>query len=336
MLLIDAFPANNEISLINFRVNYLFNQVDLFIIAESAHTHSGEKKPLYISQWLKERPDLSEKVKTLVIDLKSKEEFSSNWGKWDNEQQQRTQLAKFIHEHFENAQYILSDADELPSRAQVEKLRFIQSPHRFITSCSYLHANFLGKGMHHKSWCHGLMSSTTFSVSHNGGRYIKYPILECAENGLHVSYQINDLQSLRNKLESNASQRFNQDYMKSPLFLNFCSKMAISPLGEFHTKGFGLLKVQVVSDFSEQQRLLWLMYPSLFGATAIDHSIFRRVFSSLLVSAVQRQYWHREELLQAFIHKTIPKRPTIYAIVYVQIFYSLLQSIRNTATRRRQ
>lgn len=335
MLLIDAFPANNEISLIEFRINYLFDHVDFFVICESDYTHSGKKKPLHISRWLQDKPNLAKKILIFLAELKSEEKFDSNWGRWENEISQRTQLAKFIHENFADARYILSDADELPSRRQVEKLRFINSPHRFITRCSYLHANFLGKGGPHKNWCHGIMGLTSLPVLENGGRYVKYPILDCTENGLHLSYMINDLKSIKTKLEANASQRFNQEYFKSPLFLNFCSDMAISPLGEFHTLGLGLLEIQNKDDYSEMQKIFWSMFPSFFGASSTVHSINRRVFSSLLVSAIQTQFWHREELLRAFIFRVDRKRFKLYVVVYSQILYSLRHNIRNLLVKIR-
>ena len=46
-MLIDAFTFNNELDLIEKRLEYLYNYVDRFLIVESNYTHSGKEKPLY-------------------------------------------------------------------------------------------------------------------------------------------------------------------------------------------------------------------------------------------------------------------------------------------------
>ena len=42
----DCFMFNNEIDLLNIRLNILNEYVDYFVIVESAETHSGLKKKL--------------------------------------------------------------------------------------------------------------------------------------------------------------------------------------------------------------------------------------------------------------------------------------------------
>ena len=54
--LIDAFIFFNEVELLKFRLQYLSDVVDYFIISESNYTHSGKSKPYYLDEILNELP----------------------------------------------------------------------------------------------------------------------------------------------------------------------------------------------------------------------------------------------------------------------------------------
>jgi beta-1,4-mannosyl-glycoprotein beta-1,4-N-acetylglucosaminyltransferase len=50
MKIIDCFIFYNELSLLQFRMNYLYDFVDHFVLVESSLTHSGNPKPFYFEQ----------------------------------------------------------------------------------------------------------------------------------------------------------------------------------------------------------------------------------------------------------------------------------------------
>ena len=50
MKVIDCFIFYNEIKLLQFRMNYLYDYVDHFILVESSLTHSGNPKPFYFEE----------------------------------------------------------------------------------------------------------------------------------------------------------------------------------------------------------------------------------------------------------------------------------------------
>jgi beta-1,4-mannosyl-glycoprotein beta-1,4-N-acetylglucosaminyltransferase len=50
MKIVDCFIFYNEIKLLQFRMNYLYDYVDHFVLVESALTHSGNPKPFYFEE----------------------------------------------------------------------------------------------------------------------------------------------------------------------------------------------------------------------------------------------------------------------------------------------
>ena len=57
MKVIDSFIFFNEINMLKLRLNYLNDVVDYFLISESNYTFSGNPKPYYLDEILKELPD---------------------------------------------------------------------------------------------------------------------------------------------------------------------------------------------------------------------------------------------------------------------------------------
>ena len=50
MKVIDCFTFFNELDLLEFRLKFLDQHVDMFVVAESNLTHSGKPKPYYFEE----------------------------------------------------------------------------------------------------------------------------------------------------------------------------------------------------------------------------------------------------------------------------------------------
>ena len=55
-MLIDCTIGFNEIDLFELRIAELEDVVDTFVVVEATHTHSGQPKPLYFTEWYKDNP----------------------------------------------------------------------------------------------------------------------------------------------------------------------------------------------------------------------------------------------------------------------------------------
>ena len=66
-MLIDSFPFFNEYELVELRIRYLEEIIDVFVIVEANITHQGRKKdwnfPNILKNNLKEFSNISENIK---------------------------------------------------------------------------------------------------------------------------------------------------------------------------------------------------------------------------------------------------------------------------------
>ena len=99
MKVIDCFIFYNELDLLNYRLNILYDIVDYFIIVESTHTFVGKEKPLFYN----ENKHLFEKFNDKIIHIivadfphKYPNINISNGEQWNNERFQRDQIKKGI------------------------------------------------------------------------------------------------------------------------------------------------------------------------------------------------------------------------------------------------
>ena len=62
-MIIDTFSFNKDFNALKIRISELYDVVDLFVVAESAYTHSGKKKPLHLSENIHNFSKFSSKIK---------------------------------------------------------------------------------------------------------------------------------------------------------------------------------------------------------------------------------------------------------------------------------
>jgi len=62
-MIIDTFSFNKDFNALKIRLSELYDVVDLFVVAESAYTHSGKKKPLHLSENIHNFSKFSSKIK---------------------------------------------------------------------------------------------------------------------------------------------------------------------------------------------------------------------------------------------------------------------------------
>lgn len=124
MKLLDLTIGFNEIDLFRIRYHELKDLVDKFIIVEATHTHSGNPKPLYFSEWKNRLGDDDidadidwDKIDIFVWD--NKDFPNTNAGAWLRENLQRELLLEATQEYSDDTWAMLSDMDEIPARSAV-------------------------------------------------------------------------------------------------------------------------------------------------------------------------------------------------------------------------
>jgi beta-1,4-mannosyl-glycoprotein beta-1,4-N-acetylglucosaminyltransferase len=138
MKIVDCFIFYNEIKLLQFRMNYLYDYVDHFVLVESSLTHSGNPKPFYFE----ENKHLFERYLDKIVHIKVYDDikplFKLAYMKYNNQISKDKQCMNrgnfqrnciergILQLNLQDTDLIISgDADEFVDRNLLSKLRKI-------------------------------------------------------------------------------------------------------------------------------------------------------------------------------------------------------------------
>ena len=243
-LILDYFLYNGE-PIIEYRLNYLNDYVDYFIMVEAKYTHQGIKKPFLYSEKNKELFNKYEKKLIIIIieEFPNKnDELFINVNKnrelvkeysddnWARETYNRNYAQNIILEKFKNQQFIIfvCDVDEIPNRNIIKDIKKIYSElHDGIKlSMLPLTYNFRWKTTYY-NWLHPFVITDigTQNLSYNyirlnqegGGKKGKY----INNAGWHLSYFLTPNEIIR-KIESYANAELNKEEFKDKKYLLSC------------------------------------------------------------------------------------------------------------------
>jgi len=132
MKIYDCFTYFNEKMLLKFRLNYLSNYVDKFVIAEANYTHSGNPKKLNFN--INDYPKFKDKIIYIPLNKKPKnlKYPVKDFKRFNSIQRiayQRNEMLKFIKCANNNDIIIYSDSDEIPN---LHNLNFNTIKEKFI------------------------------------------------------------------------------------------------------------------------------------------------------------------------------------------------------------
>ena len=91
--IIDGFTFYNELKMLSFRLEELYNIVDHFIIVEATKTHAGNDKELYFQNNKKKYTKYLDKVIHIIVD-----DMPCTSNAWDNEHHQRRSINTGINQ----------------------------------------------------------------------------------------------------------------------------------------------------------------------------------------------------------------------------------------------
>jgi beta-1,4-mannosyl-glycoprotein beta-1,4-N-acetylglucosaminyltransferase len=225
MKFIDAFLFYNEIKMLDFRINYLKDYVDYFVIVESTFTFTGLPKKLYFDEIKEQYKDL--KIVHYVVS-----DMPNDGDAWKNEHYQRECIRKALASIDDiNADdwVIITDVDEIPNRGKLLTLKndtlFYSAPFQtgYNLEFDFYYYNLYTK-LNTKWYFPKLVRY--FEILEKdirdirGGKH-KYPVL--IEYGWHFSYFFTpDL--IKNKLNAFSHQEFNKDEFTNEKHIEYCIK----------------------------------------------------------------------------------------------------------------
>lgn len=124
-MIIDCFIFYNELKLLDFRLEYLYDHVDYFVLVEATHTFVGNPKPLYF----KTNKDRYAKYLDKIIYVKVKD-MPNTSNPWDNEIHQRNCIKRGLDTIQSSTtlskddKIVIGDLDEIPD---AEMLKIVDS-----------------------------------------------------------------------------------------------------------------------------------------------------------------------------------------------------------------
>ncbi len=227
---IDAFLFFNEVELLKFRLQYLSDVVDYFIIAESNRTFTGKSKKLIIPKIINSFPPkiLSKIIYILVDDMPSGFEYQDNEAR---ERHQRCGLDKGILKLnlTDDDILMISDIDEIPDKRKLKDLKsngdFEFSNLEFYNFCGSINNQIFSKDGTPEMWYSSKIIKYKFynflNFNPQNLRYyshyqINIPVTMILKCGWHFSY-FGGISNIKIKLENFCHQEFNNDFIKNNL-----------------------------------------------------------------------------------------------------------------------
>jgi dTDP-4-dehydrorhamnose reductase len=218
---IDSMMFFNEFDTLKFRLSYLNDIVDYFIICESNYTHSGKSKPYYLDQILNDIPqEICKKIIRLkyepnINEIDSHIGYSSN--NWKRERQQRDLISQNLSTFSPSDFFMVSDVDEIPRKEVIQNL-LNRNENDFIyaAECEMFYYNF-------KTFVHNEWKGTIFSNVNNAIKYgcdyfrnFRNQFQSIKNGGWHFSY-FAEIETIKYKIDSTAHQEYNNENYNTDL-----------------------------------------------------------------------------------------------------------------------
>lgn len=152
----DLFMINTELDWLEIRLNELKDEVDYFVILESASTFTNLSKPLHLHEHWEQFSAFHHKIIYRVLNDTG---LSSNVA-WDHEDLQRNAMFDQVFPALSGEQepslgdvILVSDIDEIPRPATLQVLRNCKYPRRLTIRSRFYYYSFqwLHRG---KEWAH--------------------------------------------------------------------------------------------------------------------------------------------------------------------------------------
>lgn len=223
MKIYDCFTFFNEIELLETRLKYLYDAVDMFVVSESNLTHSGKEKEYNFKKHFSKFKCYSDKIIYLEYEaslpatsVPKPEKYDPNHWCWTIERGQRDFLSTALFDLDSDAVAVITDLDELWNLERREELLRAVGSHNVVRlgmSLHYFYFNYLGTGQLNKIWSHGFAINNSLirrgggiSLSYIREGRIKVPVL--SGMGWHFSY-LGGAERVAEKLASFAHQELN-------------------------------------------------------------------------------------------------------------------------------
>jgi len=245
-MIIDTFIFYNELDLLNYRLNLLYDVVDYFVIVEATLTHSGKPKKLFFEENKQSFSKFSDKIVHVVVtNLQEDIDTSTNAEPFKNEHLHRNSIdigIKMIENMLsqkvpqqtlgDGDLIVISDADEIPDPSTLLAFQKSKRKNIFFGLLQKLHYYNLKCVV--KTWwgCSKIVGYNVYTKTCGRLPQIirNFASFQMPRGGWHLSY-FGDGEFIKTKLKSFAEQNFNDDRFLDEDHINKCIESGKDILG---------------------------------------------------------------------------------------------------------
>ena len=259
MTVFDCFSFNDELDILEFRISYLNNVVDRFVIAEAPTTFRGVPKPLHLTSNIDRFAPWRAKMDVIVT-----EALPSDAAPFANQIRQQAALRRALANTAPDDIVLVGDMDEIPFASLVARLpELLDGPARLVQYHAVNYANHRVPGM----WTDGTKACRGADLDHpEMGVLLGDPDAKWApggqrlihEAGWHLSY-LGGSTTMARKLGTNPHTELDRPLLREGRYLERCLAAGIDLLGE------SKLEVIHPGDFDDILSRLYSTRPELFS-----------------------------------------------------------------------
>ena len=223
--IVDGFTFYNELDMLSYRLNTLYEIVDYFILVEATLTHVGKPKILYYQENKSLFEKFQDKIIHIVVDDFPFDESNINFSRneqWVNEKFQRNCIQRGFSKIDKFDYLIVSDVDEIPDP---HTIHLIKTGQIIINNGSQLQQDFYYYNIEtkmHDLWYYSKVVNYNWFLTTNFTlddiRMRPFKIIR--NGGWHLSY-FGDTHFIKNKIKNFAHQEFNLDRFTDERNINY-------------------------------------------------------------------------------------------------------------------
>lgn len=221
-MIFDCFLFNDELDLLELRLDFLNAHVDTFVIAESKRTFSGHPKPLHFADNKDRYGKYLPKIRHIVIP-----DVSSQTTPWENEFYQRNYIKTALTDCADDDLICIGDVDEIINLGYLLDTYKISEPCSVQINTFYYFLNVLVAN--HKIFDRTVLSPYKFIKSADIGNRENYRFVsktlfnDINRNGWHFSYVFGrETDKYVNKIKSFSHTEFSDFYHLNRSRIEYC------------------------------------------------------------------------------------------------------------------
>jgi len=308
-MIVDAILFNDELELLQHRISWLRNYVDITLILEANITFSGKPKPLIAKSKLAALAKLTEgKIVPLQMTIQTFDVNQTN-DPWKIELASRDYLLKHLIANHPEDRIIFSDLDEIPSLEQmrvISKLDLDRNLETFSIPMQvyYRYANWHQVGSGEK-WNLAKTFNSSFAPSVSNIRSSS-KFLNLPGKGSHLSYLSMSAEQITNKFEAFSHSELSGFGDIEDSLTRISDIYFVDHIGRFDVEGRGLIRVLHENHIHDACEYLVKTDSKFFKGGETPHTL-KRLMASAMITELRKRKDAPKSLFHEFAKKCVER-----------------------------